>query len=79
MCPTASISCAGPAWGSSLITHYQRLLNYIIPDYVHVMIEGRIVRSGNKSLALELIHSGEVYLKIGGRCRISNAASPNDS
>ena len=37
-----------------LITHYQRLLNYIAPDFVHVLSEGRIVRSGDKSLALEL-------------------------
>ncbi len=37
-----------------LITHYQRLLNYITPDFVHVLSEGRIVRSGDKSLALEL-------------------------
>jgi Fe-S cluster assembly ATP-binding protein len=41
-----------------LITHYQRLLNYIIPDYVHVLAEGRIVRSGDKSLALTLEASG---------------------
>src|SRR4029450_4438675 len=34
-----------------VITHYQRLLNYIVPDYVHVLSEGRIVRSGDKSLA----------------------------
>ena len=37
-----------------LITHYQRLLNYIVPDYVHVMAEGRIIKSGGKELALEL-------------------------
>lgn len=37
-----------------LITHYQRLLNYIIPDFVHVLVDGRIVRSGGKELALEL-------------------------
>src|SRR3954467_12051040 len=37
-----------------LVTHYQRLLNYIEPDYVHVMLEGRIVKSGDKNLALEL-------------------------
>ena len=37
-----------------VVTHYQRLLNYIIPDYVHVLAGGRIVRSGDKSLALEL-------------------------
>src|SRR4030095_16775513 len=37
-----------------VITHYQRLLNYIVPDYVHVLSDGRIVKSGGKELALEL-------------------------
>ena len=41
-----------------VITHYQRLLNYIIPDFVHVMSDGRIVRSGGKELALELEERG---------------------
>jgi len=41
-----------------LITHYQRLLEYIVPDMVHVMAHGRIVRSGPKELALELEQSG---------------------
>jgi Fe-S cluster assembly ATP-binding protein len=41
-----------------IITHYQRLLNYIIPDYVHVLFDGRIVRSGDKDLALELEEKG---------------------
>jgi Fe-S cluster assembly ATP-binding protein len=41
-----------------VITHYQRLLNYIIPDYVHVLFDGRIVRSGGKELALELEEKG---------------------
>src|SRR3569833_886480 len=41
-----------------VITHYQRLLNYIVPDFVHVLVEGRIVKSGNKSLALELEEKG---------------------
>src|SRR5256886_5318481 len=41
-----------------VITHYQRLLNYIIPDYVHVLFDGRIVRSGGKKLALELEEKG---------------------
>ena len=36
-----------------VITHYQRLLNYIVPDFVHVLVDGRIVKSGDKSLALE--------------------------
>ena len=41
-----------------VITHYQRLLNYIIPDFVHVMLRGRVVKSGGKELALELEESG---------------------
>ena len=41
-----------------LITHYQRLLNYIVPDFVHVLVDGRIVRSGGKELALELEAKG---------------------
>jgi Fe-S cluster assembly ATP-binding protein len=46
-----------------VITHYQRLLNHIVPDYVHVLAEGRIVRSGGKSLALELEESGYVGIE----------------
>jgi Fe-S cluster assembly ATP-binding protein len=41
-----------------VVTHYQRLLNYIVPDYVHVLVDGRIVRSGGKELALELEERG---------------------
>ncbi|HJZ54721.1 MAG TPA: Fe-S cluster assembly ATPase SufC [Gemmataceae bacterium] len=41
-----------------LVTHYQRLLNYIVPDFVHVLVDGRIVRSGGKELALELEAKG---------------------
>jgi Fe-S cluster assembly ATP-binding protein len=41
-----------------VITHYQRLLNYIVPDVVHVMSKGRVVKSGGKELALELEASG---------------------
>jgi Fe-S cluster assembly ATP-binding protein len=43
-----------PGNGIVLVTHYQRMLNYIVPDYVHVMEGGRIIRTGDKSLALEL-------------------------
>jgi Fe-S cluster assembly ATP-binding protein len=45
-----------------MITHYQRLLDYIQPDYVHVMIEGRIVQTGDKSLAKQLEESGYAQL-----------------
>ncbi len=51
-------SLRGPKIGILLITHYQRLLNYIVPDHVHVMVAGRIVRSGRKELALELEERG---------------------
>jgi Fe-S cluster assembly ATP-binding protein len=47
-----------PDKGVLLITHYQRLLNYIKPDYVHVLAEGRIVKSGGKELALRLEDEG---------------------
>jgi Fe-S cluster assembly ATP-binding protein len=46
-----------------LITHYQRLLDYIIPDFVHVLMEGRIVKSGGKELALELEERGYDWIK----------------
>ena len=46
-----------------VVTHYQRLLNYIVPDYVHVLAEGRIVKSGGKELALELEESGYVGIE----------------
>ena len=45
-----------------LVTHYQRILNYVKPDYVHVMIDGKIVKSGDKSLALELEQKGYDWL-----------------
>jgi len=46
-----------------VITHYQRLLEYIVPDRVHVLLDGRIVRSGGKELALELEEKGYVWLE----------------
>ena len=53
----------GDNLGVLLITHYQRLLDYIVPDYVHVMYDGRIVKSGDKSLALELEAKGYEWVK----------------
>jgi Fe-S cluster assembly ATP-binding protein len=47
-----------------VITHYQRLLNYIVPDRVHVLVDGRIVRSGGKELALELEEKGYSWLEV---------------
>ena len=53
----------GAYLGILLITHYQRLLNHIVPDFVHVMYDGRIVKSGDKSLALELEAKGYDWVK----------------
>jgi Fe-S cluster assembly ATP-binding protein len=63
----------GPARAMLLITHYQRLLNYIVPDQVHVLAQGRIVRSGGKELALQLEEQG--YAGIEGAAR-TPAAPP---
>ncbi len=52
----------GPKNAQLLITHYQRLLNYIVPDFVHVLYNGRIVKSGDKNLALELEERGYDWL-----------------
>ena len=46
-----------------LVTHYQRLLNYITPDYVHVLVDGKIVQSGGPELALELEAKGYDWIK----------------
>jgi Fe-S cluster assembly ATP-binding protein len=51
-----------PDNASIVVTHYQRLLNYIVPDYVHVLAGGRIIRSGGKELALELEEKGYDWL-----------------
>ena len=60
--------------GFLVITHYQRLLNYIVPDYVHVLVNGRIVRSGGKDLALELEAQGyALYNADPGRARRATA------
>ena len=53
----------GPHMGVLVITHYQRLLNYIVPDEVHVLMNGRIVQSGGKELALELEEKGYDWIK----------------
>jgi len=50
-----------------VVTHYQRLLNYIVPDYVHVLVDGRIVRSGGPELALELEETGYVTMETAAR------------
>jgi len=48
-----------------IVTHYQRLLNYVIPDYVHVLVDGQIVKSGGKELALELEEKGYAWVEEG--------------
>lgn len=56
-------SLVGPNMGVLVITHYQRLLNYIQPHFVHVLMDGRIVRSGGPELALELEARGYDWLR----------------
>jgi Fe-S cluster assembly ATP-binding protein len=55
--------CRGKDNAFLVVTHYQRLLEYIVPDYVHVLYKGRIVRSGGKELALELEEKGYDFIK----------------
>ena len=52
-----------PERATLVITHYQRLLDYIVPDFVHVLVDGRIVKSGGKELALELEEKGYDFIK----------------
>jgi len=52
-----------PKKATLLVTHYQRLLDYIQPDYVHVLYDGKIVRSGDKNLARELEEKGYDWVK----------------
>jgi len=63
-------SMRSPERGFIIITHYQRLLNFIVPDVVHVMVGGRIVETGGKELALELEAKG-----YGGHTKIAEAAA----
>lgn len=53
----------GPQFGALLITHYQRLLNYIVPDRVHVMVGGRVITEGPKELAMELDQKGYDWVR----------------
>jgi Fe-S cluster assembly ATP-binding protein len=55
---TGANSLRGPSRAILLVTHYQRLLDYIVPDFVHVMMDGRIVKTGGKELAHELEEKG---------------------
>ncbi|MBI4464185.1 MAG: Fe-S cluster assembly ATPase SufC [Acidobacteria bacterium] len=56
-------SMRSPERAIVLVTHYQRLLNYVVPDYVHVLVNGKIVRSGEKELALELEERGYGWIE----------------
>ncbi len=56
-----------------VVTHYQRLLNYIVPDFVHVLVDGRIVKSGGKELALKLEDKGYDWVKNGENLIASEA------
>ena len=69
---TGIAQLVGPDLGILLITHYQRILNYITPDFVHVMIDGRIVKEGGKELAQELEAKGYE----GIRAELGLAAEP---
>jgi Fe-S cluster assembly ATP-binding protein len=55
-------SLRSPDRSTILVTHYQRLLNFIVPDFVHVLVDGRIAKSGGKELALELEAKGYEWL-----------------
>ena len=57
-----------------LVTHYQRLLNYIVPDYVHVLASGRIVREGGRELALQLEEKGYDWIKAQGAGKTTASA-----
>ena len=56
-----------------VITHYQRLLDYIVPDFVHVLYNGRIVKSGTKELALELEEKGYDWIKTSADLEVTNS------
>ena len=59
-------TCRANAEGTEpnvLVTHYQRILNYITPDFVHVLVDGRIVRSGGKELAEQLEEKGYDWIR----------------
>jgi Fe-S cluster assembly ATP-binding protein len=58
-----------------VITHYQRLLNYIVPDFVHVLVDGRIVRTGGKQLALELEEKGYDWITTHAAAAVNGVAT----
>jgi Fe-S cluster assembly ATP-binding protein len=62
-CRRASTELLNPGLGVLVITHYQRILNYIKPQHVHILVAGRIVMSGGPELALELEERGYDWVK----------------
>lgn len=62
----------GPERSFLVITHYQRLLNYIVPDFVHVLVDGKIVKSGGKELALELEDKGYGWIEEESKAAVNN-------
>jgi Fe-S cluster assembly ATP-binding protein len=58
-----------------VVTHYQRLLNYIVPDFVHVLVNGRIATSGGKELALELEDKGYDWVTNGASTPLAAGAA----
>ncbi|MGA2962995.1 MAG: Fe-S cluster assembly ATPase SufC [Candidatus Korobacteraceae bacterium] len=66
-------SMRGPERAFIVVTHYQRLLDYIVPDFVHVLVDGRIVRSGGPELALELEEKG--YVRVEAEVKQSAPAA----
>ncbi|MCL5116610.1 MAG: Fe-S cluster assembly ATPase SufC [Firmicutes bacterium] len=65
-------SLKGPEFGALIITHYQRILDYVHPDFVHIMVDGRIVKSGDAGLATELDKKGYDWV----RSELMNSADP---
>ncbi len=68
-------SLRGPDRAIVMVTHYQRLLDYIEPDFVHVLSDGRILKSGDKSLALELEKRGYDWVRQEARRRMNAAVA----
>jgi len=66
----------GPERSMLVITHYQRLLSYIVPDVVHVLADGRIVKTGGKELALELEEKGYAWIGSGASPSAAGAPAP---
>jgi len=69
----------GPTRSMLVITHYQRLLDHIVPDFVHVLSGGRIVKSGDKGLALELEQKGYGWLQQAGEAGVQRAEGERSS